>query len=299
MCKSIAFVLSALSAVIIVAAAAQEVQFRSEVRLVTVLATVRDAGGKLVPALGKDDFEVLDEGVAQPIRVFARESDVPLSIALLLDASLSTAKDLKFEQEAATRFVRSILRAEDRASLFAVTHDVVQMAPFTNSMSQLERAIRAVKPVGGTSLYDAIYLASDELEHQEGRRRVIVAITDGGDTTSTTTFHRALRAAQTSGVALYSVVVVPIRSEAGRNIGGEHALELLSGGTGGRAIYADSAVQLDPAFAAVADELRAHYLLGFYASQQIEPGVFRRIEVRVKHRNFAVRARKGYYLQEH
>ncbi len=282
------------------AAAAQEVSLRISVRLVSILATVRGADGELAPALTTDDFEVRDEGVPQPIRVFGREADLPLSIALLLDLSGSTAKDLKFEQESAIRFLHSILRPQDRASLFTFTHEVVQVAPFTSSTARLEQAVRAARPQGGTSLFDAIYLASEELRKQPGRR-VMVVISDGGDTTSGISFHQALHAAQDADAVIYSVVIVPIRSQSGRDIGGEHALQLLSEGTGGRALTPDSAGQLDPAFASIGQELRTHYLLGFYVGSggalDAAAGAYRRLEVRVKTSGFTVQARKGYYLR--
>lgn len=275
----------------------QTASVRVDVRLVNILATVRDASGQLVPALAAGDFEVREEGELQQLRVFSRESEAPLSIVLLLDASGSTAKDLKFEQESAIRFIRSILRPQDRMAFFAFTDRVVQMAPFTARAALLEQAVRAVRAYGGTSLYDAIYLAADALRNQAGRK-VLILITDGGDTTSGTTFHTALRAAQQADAVIYSVVIVPIRSEAGRNIGGEHTLQLLSEGTGGRAFTPDSPEQLDPVFAAIGDELRTQYVLGYYAAPHLKAGAYRRLDVRTKNPAFTVQARKGYYLPD-
>ncbi len=288
-----------LTAVLILApgAAPQEVSLRVSVRLVNILAAVRDANGQLAPELTKEDFEVREEGELQEIRVFGRESDVPLAIALLLDASGSTAKDLKFEQESAIRFIRSILRPQDRMALFTFTDEVTQVAPFTASTARLEQALRAVRPRGGTSLFDAIYLASLELRKQPGRK-VMLLITDGGDTTSATNFQRALRSAQEADAVIYSIVIVPIRSESGRDIGGEHALQLLSQETGGRALTPDVPAELDPAFAAIGQELRKQYLLGYYAAPHLEGGGYRRLEVRTKNPAFTVQARKGYYLRD-
>ena len=278
-------------------AASQTTSVKVAVRLVNILATVRDRSGRLASDLGKEDFEVYEEGELQQVRVFSREADLPLSIALMLDASLSTAKDLKFEKESAIRFIRSILRPQDRIALFTFTESVTQIAPFTASATRLEKAVRKVRPHGGTSLFDAIYLASDELRTQRGRK-VMILITDGGDTTSDSTFHPALRAAQQADAVIYSVVIVPVRGEAGRNIGGEHSLQLFSEGTGGRAFTPDSLAHLDPVFAAIGEELRTHYLLGYYASPQLEAGTYRRLEVRAKDPSFTVQARKGYYLRD-
>ena len=277
-------------------AVSQTTSLKVSVRLVNILATVRDGSGQLASGLTEEDFQVYDEGELQQIRVFSREAALPLSVALLLDASLSTAKDLKFEKESAIRFIRSILRSQDRMALFAVTDVVSQVAPFTASAKRLEKAARKVRPHGGTSLYDAIYLASGELRKQPGRK-VMILITDGGDTTSGTDFHAALRSAQEADAVIYSVVIVPVHSESGRNIGGEHALQLLSEGTGGRAFTPDSLAHLDPVFAAIGEELRTHYLLGYYASPHLEDGTYRRLEVRAKNPAFTVQARKGYYLR--
>ncbi len=284
-----------LTLLLTVSAAAQETSLRVTVRLVNVLATVRDARGGLVRELSREDFEVRDEGQARPIYFFGREADLPLSVALLLDISGSTAKDLKFEQESAARFIRSILRPQDRLALFAFNETVTQVTPFTASAARVEQALRAVRAQGGTSLYDAVLLAAEELRKQPGRR-VMVLITDGGDTTSTVSFHQALRVAQEAEAVIYSIVVVPIRSEAGRDIGGEHTLYLLSQGTGGRDHTPEAASELDPVFAAIGEELRNQYVLGFYAPADAQPGSYRRIEVRAKNLAFTVQARKGYYL---
>ena len=278
-------------------AAFQTASVKVTVRLVNILATVRDGGKGLVHGLTKEDFQVYEEGELQQIRVFSRETDLPLSIAMLMDASLSTAKDLKFEQASAIRFIRSILRPQDRIALFTLSHEVIQIAPFTGSAALLEKAVRAVRPHGGTSLFDAIYLAAAELRKQQGRK-VMILITDGGDTTSVTSFHGALRAAQEADAVIYSVVIVPIRSESGRDIGGEHALESLSEGTGGGAFKPDSLAQLDPVFAAIGEELRAQYLLAYYASPHLEAAAYRRLRVRTRNPAFTVQARKGYYLHD-
>lgn len=279
------------------AVSAQEVSLHVTVRLINILATVRDTEGKLARALTAEDFEVLDEGRPQAIRMFSRESGVPLSIALLLDASLSTAKDLKFEQESALRFLRSNLRSQDRVSLFIFTHRVTQLVSFTADVGRLEKALRAIRPQGGTSLYDAVYLAADELARRDGRR-VMVLITDGGDTTSVAKFQTALRTAQEADAVIYSVVVLPIRKESYRDVGGEHALHALAEGTGGRSFTPDTPAELDPVFAVIGDELRTQYVLSYYAPSDATLGQYRKLEVRVRNPGFTVQARKGYYLRD-
>jgi Ca-activated chloride channel family protein len=270
---------------------------RVDVRLVNILATVRDAGGRLVPHLRRQDFMIFEDGRPQEVRVFDRQAGTPLAIALVIDASLSTAKDLRFEQDSALRFFRNLVRSQDRVSLFSFSHEVRQIADFTADFARLEKAIRGIRPEGGTSLYDAVFLAAGELTRQEGRR-VMVLVTDGGDTTSRTAYHKALRAAQFADAVVYAVTVVPIPSEAGRNIGGEHTLINLADGTGGRAFVPRVASDLDSVFAELADELRTQYVLGFYPQARRGAQAFRKLEVRVTHPSFTVQARKGYYFEE-
>lgn len=277
--------------------AAQDVAIRVEVRLVTVLASVKDSRGGLVPNLTRDDFVILDEDQPQEIRVFDRQAGTPLAVTLLIDASLSTAKDLKFEQDSAARFLRSLLRPQDRIAVFAFTHDVTQVCDFTNDAARLEKSMRGIQSHGGTSLYDAVFLAAERLKSREGRK-VIILVTDGGDTTSTVDYHQALRKAQEADAVIYAVTIVPIKGEAGRNIGGEHALIGLSDGTGGRTFLPRVATDLDPVFRDIEAELRTQYVLGFYPPPVKGAGVYRKLEVRSANPLFTVQARKGYYARE-
>lgn len=276
---------------------AQEQTIRVDVQLVSVLATVKDARGGVVANLTKDDFVILEEGKPQEIRVFDRQSGTPLAVALMVDSSLSTAKDLKFEQDSATRFLHSLVRPQDHVSIFSFSHDVTQISDFTSDLLRLERAIRSIHAEGGTSLYDAILLASDRLKRVEGRRMIIL-VTDGGDTTSVVDYHQALRAALEADVVIYSVIIVPIPGESGRNTGGEHALITLADGTGGRAFQPRAASDLDPVFRDIETELRTQYVLGFYPRPVKGAKSYRRLEVRALNPFFTVQARKGYYFRE-
>jgi Ca-activated chloride channel family protein len=134
----------------------------------------------------------------------------------------------------------------------------------------------------GTALFDGIYLGGESLLERQGRK-VIVLITDGGDTMSKTSYPEAVRAAQQAEAIVYSIIVVPIAASAGRNIGGEHALIQLSADTGGKHYYADNIAALNRAFQQISRELRTQYLLGYYPSQRIADSDFRRIEVSVNH----------------
>ena len=242
---------------------AQDQVIRMKVQLVNVLATVKNDRGALAGSLTKNDFVILDEGRPQEIRVFERETGVPLTVALLVDSSGSTAKDLKFEIDSASRFIKDILRPQDSICIFSFNHSVEQIGNFSNDASALDHSLRRIYSEGGTSLYDAIFLASEQLHSRQGRR-VIVLVTDGDDTTSKVSYQQALHAAQDAD-AVIGVIVVPILAPVGRNIGGEHALITLSGDTGGRAFQPRAATDLDPVFKSLSEELRSQYVLGFYA----------------------------------
>ncbi|MGQ9635746.1 MAG: VWA domain-containing protein [Bryobacteraceae bacterium] len=280
-------------------AAAQEPVFRAEVRLVRVLATVRSAAGELVGSLSKDDFQVFDNGVEQEIAVFERQTVQPVSVMLLIDTSLSTAKDLRYETEAVSRFARAVFaegNPEDAVALISFHYEVRLLASFTRRLERIEREMRTLKPASGTSLYDAIYLASGELAGREGRR-VMIVVTDGGDTTSSKRYHDALEALQRSDAILYAILVMPITNEAGRNVGGENALAGLATGTAGRVFRPEAmGAAVDEAFRDILRELRTQYLLAFYPKGAPSgPGGFHRLEVRLRNPDLRVNARSGYY----
>jgi Ca-activated chloride channel family protein len=144
-------------------------------------------------------------------------------------------------------------------------------------------------------MYDAICLASDTLNHREGRH-VLVVVTDGGDTTSYRKFEDAARAAQEADTVVYPIVVLPIEGDAGRNLGGEHALRQLADSTGGRMFYPESFSHLDSAFAEILKELRTQYLLGYYPRGTLEQARrYHPIQVKVNQPGLRVSARSGYY----
>jgi len=275
---------------------------RVNVKLVNVFSTVTDATGGPVTTLKQDDFRVFEDGKPQKIAVFQRESELPLSIVIAIDASLSTRNEHKLELESARRFAHAILRPIDAVTLFQFSEVVDQLTPFTSDMRVLDKGIGHVRNGAATALYDTLYLGSDALMRRRGRK-VMVVITDGGDTVSKTSYQEAVRAAQEAEVILYSIIIVPIESNAGRDIGGEHALIQLSRDTGGKYYYASSTDQLDSAFKQISDELRTQYLIAYYPSQRLSDSEFRRIEVKIDPATkdypdpaeLQVRHRTGYY----
>ena len=203
------------------------------------------------------------------------------------------------EVSSARRFVHSILRHEDHLSIFQVTESIDQLTRYTSDMKAIEHGIDTLRTGPGTSIYDAIFLCSDSLLDREGRK-VLVLITDGGDTTSKSDYNNALRRAQQAEAIVYSIIVVPVEADAGRNLGGEHALIQISKDTGGKYYYAEGEQQLDEAFSKISDELRTQYLLAFYPSRRLTDSPFRRITVQLSKKDpegkaYQVRHRAGYY----
>lgn len=275
--------------------------FKVDVKLVNVFVTVTDPQGAPIASLTKDNFDLREDGEQQKISVFSKESGLPLSIVLDIDTSLSTRKDLPFELTSARRFAHAILRPVDALSLYGFNEVVTEVVPFTPDLRSIDRGIERLQLGAATALYDALYLGAEALEPRQGRK-VMVVITDGGDTMSKVTYKDAVREAQQAEAIVYSIIVVPIESSAGRDTGGEHALIQLSEDTGGKYFYAMSTSQLDEAFQKISDELRTQYLLAYYPSQRISDSEFRRIEVSVtdgpSSADYKVRHRTGYYTSK-
>ena len=273
-------------------------QFRTDVRLVHVVATVKNKTGQLVGGLDKSDFTISDNGVTQEVAYFARQTDQPLSVALMIDVSGSTAKDLRFETESAAKFVHALLadsNPKDAVSLYGFDYDVRQETGFTHRFDLIQSKLKTIKGDAGTSLFDAIWFASKDLEPRDGRK-VMVIVTDGGNTTSSRDPHQALEASQLADAVIYPVVVMPIVNDAGRNIGGENVLTYMAQGTGGRTFVPTLGAQLDKAFRDIISELRTEYLLGYYP-RNIPPtkNRFHTLQVGVKQPELQVFARNGYY----
>ena len=305
----LAALLSAFLAMPIAAQQNTGTTFKVDVKLVNVFVTVTDRQGAPIGNLTKNDFNIAEDGVPQKIAVFTKESQLPLSIVLAVDTSSSTRKDIRLELEAARRFIHSILRPQDSLALYTFATDVSELTPFTAKLRQIDGAINEVRVGGATSLYDAIYLGSKALLNREGRK-VLVLVTDGGDTASSTSYKEALRAAQQSEALVYSLIDVPVEASAGRNTGGEHALIQISGDTGGKYYYAGNVSQLEKAFEQISDELRTQYLLAYYPVARRAASDFREIDVNVhahdapegqgseEPEKLVVRARRGYYTSK-
>ena len=273
-----------------------------ETRLVNIALNVMDAKGAPVGGLDKSDFQILEDGKLQDIRIFEREATTPLSIVLAIDTSESVMTSERLEKEAAKHFVNALLREQDELDLMEFSDVVRELVPFTNQKKRIEAGIGQVQQGDATALYDAVYLASERLSETsaaDGRRRVVVLITDGGDTVKGARYSQAIEQAQRAGAMVYAIIIVPIAADAGRNIAGEHALIQMAQDTGGKYYYANEAKDLEPAFRHVSDDLRTQYLLGYYAPKRGTDNSYRRIEVRMEDTSlrakYELRYRTGYY----
>jgi Ca-activated chloride channel homolog len=275
-----------------------ETTLKVDVKLVNVFVTVTDAHGGPVASLEKENFRLKEDGKEQRIAVFSRESELPLSIILAIDTSLSTKKDLPLEQAAAHKFAHTIVRPQDGLAVYQFSEEVTQVVPFTSDLGRIDAGIDHLRNGSATALFDVVYLGSQALSVRQGRK-VMVAVTDGGDTISQVNYKQALRAAEESEAIIYSVIIVPIEASAGRDTGGEHALIQFSEDTGGKYYYASSLAQLDEAFRKISEELRMQYLLAYYPSQRYSESEFRRIQVDLTNPPaggpYQTRYRAGYY----
>ena len=273
---------------------AQEPQttIRTEVGLVNIVFTVIDKDGRSVPGLKADDFQVFDNKKPQKIEYFSdlgKSSDLPLTIALLIDTSGSVKDELEYEKSTAMEFFKEILRPKkDLALIIQFDSDVNLVQDFTQSYDDLLHAMHSLKAGGSTSLYDAVYLAAEEkLKHETGRK-VMVVITDGDDTISKVRKEEAIESAQRGDVLIYGIGVQT--EEASFRVLKKFAEE-----TGG-AFFSPHAKQAEirDAFRAIREDIRGQYSLA-YGLNAKEDGSYHALDIRCNVGGVRVRARKGYY----
>jgi Ca-activated chloride channel family protein len=267
---------------------------RVEVDLVNVLASVMDRDHRPITNLLKDAFEIYDDGAPQKVSIFEAETHLPLDLALMIDASSSAKMDFHEEREAAARFIQSVVRSGDGLAVFSFSEDVRQLTGFSADIPILQHAVRTIKDGAGTALYDAVYLGATTLYGRKtDRRRVIVLVTDAGESMSKSSFATARREAIRSGALLYTVVLRPVKGEGGRNTAGEHALETITQTTGGAMFFPSKPSDLDGIFGQINQELRTQYRLAYYPEHKPGGAALRKIELRVKG-DYTVRYRQAY-----
>ena len=326
--------------------------FSADVKVVNVLATVRDKQGQIVRDLTKDDFILDEDGRPQTISYFSRETDLPLTLGLLVDTSGSERREIPEERRASIRFFEQVLRPDkDQAFVIHFDYEVELLEDLTNSREKLEKALNQLDTPqlqrqrqgggypgggypgggqrggrgrgGGTDLYDAVFLAGDELMKKQRGRKALILLSDGVDTGSKETLGSAVEAAQRADTLVYSILFEDPngygnnmggfggpRMGRGRGMGGgrgggryptmnrpdgKKILEQISRETGGRFFEVSRKWPINKVYEAIEEDLRNQYSLGYTSDQQGADRGYRRIHLATKQKGMSVQTREGYY----
>ncbi len=287
-----------------------------DVNIVNMFCAVRDKKGSLIPNLSKDDFQLFEDGKAQPIKYFSRETDLPLTIGLLVDVSGSQVNLIDIEKRAATAFFQQVLKKKDVAFVISFGADSELLQDLTASPKLLQEGLDRLRLNAGTSgfgggpvptankprgtvLYDAVYLAANDRLAKEVGRKVVVLITDGEDQGSSYSIKQAIEQAQKADAVIYSIYYVDpyFYNRGGMSFGGggEGYLKQMSEETGGRVFRVDRGHTLSDAFTQLQQEMRSQYAIGWTPFTDRKDGSYHKTELRLADKNLKVQARKGYY----
>jgi len=282
----IAFLL-ALSSVLCATQGGKDTPFKIQVGvdLVSVNFSAMDSKGRMLPGLTQKDFVVEEDGKVQTITAFSRERELPLTLALLMDVSLSVTPFFEKEKATASAFLKSVVGRRDLALVMSIANDVVLAQNFTEDVDLLTAAIQKLKISSGTSIYDAVYLAATEKLSKEIGRKAIVLISDGEDTTSEYNASQAMIAVHNSNTVIYAI----------SNGGNSGAMRRMAEETGGAFFRIREDTDFEPVFNQIALELRTQYTLAYHSTNTARDGAFRRIKIIPADSNIRVRARRGYY----
>jgi VWFA-related protein len=288
-----------------IALAASPGQIRVQVNLVNLFVTVRDKHKAIVTGLTKDDFQVYEDGQAQEITNFSAESDLPITLGILMDTSGSEYYMLGGEKEAGSRFLARVLRKGDLAMIMTFDTDVDLLADFTDDRGLLNRAINRAQinapsggmiaqgplptsGTGGTNFYDAVYLAAHDKLSSEAGRKAIVVLTDAEDTGSRLRLNDAIEAAQRTDTVVHILLVAA-------DGGDQSVARRLTDETGGRMIIVRSEKNLEAAFDQISEELRSQYTIGYVPTNKAHDGSYRKVKVELKNKDYSALTRRGYY----
>lgn len=287
------------------------------VDVVQLFFNVKDKRGALIPSLTKDDFQVFEDGKSQTVKYFKAESDLPLTLGIMIDSSGSQQRVLDMEKEVGGQFLQEILRPKDEAFVISFDVNVDLLQDFTSSVHDLKSALNKARintgggggplpglgggPIPtstprGTLLYDAIYLAAhDELSHEVGRKAMII-LTDGEDQGSQLRIKDAIEAAQKSDSIVYVLLIADRGFYGFGGYSGDKEMKKLAEETGGRVIEVGNKFdKLKQAFDQIAQELRSQYNIGYTPTNSKRDGTFRKVEIRTKQQGYKVQSRSGYY----
>ena len=290
------------------------------VEVVQLFFNVKDKHGALIPNLEKDKFDLFEDGQLQTIKYFKAESDLPLTLGILIDSSGSQMRVLDMEKEVGASFLENTLRPKDEAFVISFDVDITLLQDFTSSVSRLRHALNEAKintggvgcsggPIGpqgpipcsasgprGTALYDAVYLAShDEFSHEVGRKAMIL-LTDGEDQGSRLKIKDAIEAAQKADAICYVLLIADRGFYGIGGYFGDSEMKKLTQETGGRVIEVGNKIEkLRQAFDQISQELRSQYNAGYVPINNVRDGSFRKVEIKPKQGDYKIQARSGYY----
>lgn len=274
--------------------------YRGGTDVVYLSVTVVDGRGQLVPGLGPENFQVLEDGAVQEITTFSRDPQ-PIALSILVDSSTSMQPKMRAAQEAASGFVQR-LGTDDVAQIIDFDTQVEILQTFTNDREQLEAAIRRTNAAGSTALYTAVYVALSEQGKvrarttAELRRQAIVVLSDGDDTSSLVDYEQVLDLSKRSEVTVYAIGLrAQAESPRGRFNEADFVLRTLSTETGGRVFFVEHIRELPAVYSQIADELANQYSIGYTSTNTTRDGQWRRTEVRVNQGGVTARARAGYF----
>jgi VWFA-related protein len=301
-----------LGLVVVFPSPSQDNTIKVDVDIVNILCSVRTKSGGLVSNLNKEDFNVLENGQKQEVKYFARETDLPLTIGLLVDVSLSQERLIQTERQAASQFFSSVLREKDLAFLISFGQDAELLQDYTSSRSLLQKGLDGLKangPVGGlhpgpvptasqprgTILFDTVYLASSEQLKGQVGRKVLVIITDGVDQGSRYKVDQAIKAAQLSDAIIYGINYSDPGAYGGWMAPSDRDLHRMAEETGGRVLKVDRKHTLRDIFKEIQDEMRSQYAIGYTPVNPTKDGSFRKIDIKLADSGLRAQARKGYF----
>ena len=289
--------------------AQDDATFKTGIKVVNLLAVIRTKKGEIIRDLSKDDFSILEDGKPQTIQYFARQSDLPLTLGIMVDTSMSQGRVLEKERAASFRFLDQVLR-DGKDQVFIMQFDVsvqirqaltASFAKLNDALSYVDlpsRAVLSIPTNRGTVMYDAILKASqDVLKNQQGRKALIL-LTDGVDIGSDATLTDAVDAAQRADTVIYSILY----SDTGyygvfEGPGGANALRRLARETGGRFFEVSKKLTIEQIYAVIEDELRSEYSLGYVSNVPVRISEFRTIQLSLKEKGLQVQARDRYWAQ--
>ena len=282
-----------------IALAQDEPTFKSDVKVVSILANVIDKQGHLIHDLTKDDFQVLENNRPQAIKYFSRDTDLPLTLGLMIDTSMSQAQVMESERAASFRFLDRVLKPKDQVFIMKFDMDVAMPAPLTADREALRKALAFVDTPtrnelrsqygGGTLLFDAIVKASKEIMINQQGRKALIVISDGGENGSEASLTESIDAAHRADTLIYSILFGGTE--------GRGNLQRMSKETGGGYFEPNKRFSIDQVFDAIQDELRGQYNIGYVSDVPVRISEFRKLQLTTSRKGLTVQAREKYWAQ--